>query len=197
MGANATVFDAGFWASRASWGREAGLGAAFRSLATFLLTDDRAGRDQSARASLAARRDRSARNPRRPEPRGRQSPGRAPARTRPAAGDPSCAASCASSFWQRSCRASRRRTVCPTSRCSTWRLSLEVPEVVGDHAQGVSARAQGGRRRSAFDEQASYRPRGIDDYGRLETEILEPMEDAYEFVREIGTGISHHFGAFG
>ena len=48
-----------------------------------------------------------------------------------------------------------------------------------------------------FDEQASYRPRGIDDYGRLETEILEPMEQSYEFVREIGTGIAHHFGAFG
>ena len=37
----------------------------------------------------------------------------------------------------------------------------------------------------------------IDDYGRLETEILEPMEQAYEIVREIGTGISHHWGAFG
>ena len=48
-----------------------------------------------------------------------------------------------------------------------------------------------------FDEQATYRPHGIDDYGRLETEILTSMEAAYEFVREIGTGISHHFGAFG
>ncbi len=49
----------------------------------------------------------------------------------------------------------------------------------------------------AFEEKASYRPRGIDDYGRLETEIFAPMEQAYEFIREIGTGISHHFGAFG
>ena len=40
-------------------------------------------------------------------------------------------------------------------------------------------------------------PKGIDDYGRIETEILEPMEQAYEAIREIGTGISHHFGAFG
>jgi phosphoenolpyruvate carboxylase len=43
MGANATVFDAGFWASRASWGREEALQAAFRSLATHLLSDDRCG----------------------------------------------------------------------------------------------------------------------------------------------------------
>ena len=50
---------------------------------------------------------------------------------------------------------------------------------------------------AAYDEAASYRPRGIDDYARLETEILEPMERSYEFVREIGSGISHHFGAFG
>ncbi len=44
-------------------------------------------------------------------------------------------------------------------------------------------------------EAATYRPHGIDDYGRVETEILTPMEEAYEFIREIGTGISHHFGA--
>jgi hypothetical protein len=50
---------------------------------------------------------------------------------------------------------------------------------------------------AAYDEKATYRPRGIDDYGRLETEILEPMETAYQFIREIGTGISHHVGAFG
>ena len=43
MGANATVFDAGFWASRASWGREEALEPAFRSLATYLLKEDRAG----------------------------------------------------------------------------------------------------------------------------------------------------------
>ena len=50
---------------------------------------------------------------------------------------------------------------------------------------------------AAFDEPATYLPQGIDDYGRIETEILEPMEAAYEIVREIGTGISHHWGAFG
>lgn len=50
---------------------------------------------------------------------------------------------------------------------------------------------------AAYDESASYRPHGIDDYGRLETEILVPMEKSYELIREIGTGITHHFGAFG
>jgi phosphoenolpyruvate carboxylase len=49
----------------------------------------------------------------------------------------------------------------------------------------------------AFQEPASYRPYSIDDYARIETEILAPMEEAYEFVREIGTGITHHWGAFG
>ena len=43
-------------------------------------------------------------------------------------------------------------------------------------------------------EQASHRWRGIDDYARLETEILTSMESSDEFMREIGTGIAHHFG---
>ena len=81
----------------------------------------------------------------------------------------------------------------------TMALGLEIPEVISIMRQafphGQKALAAGGE--AAFDEQASYRPRGIDDYGRLETEIFAPMEEAYEFVREIGTGISHHFGAFG
>ncbi|MEO1280800.1 MAG: phosphoenolpyruvate carboxylase, partial [Pseudomonadota bacterium] len=42
MGANAAVFDAGFWASRASWGREPELETAFRTLSTTLLADTRA-----------------------------------------------------------------------------------------------------------------------------------------------------------
>ena len=43
MAANAMVFDAGLWAARASWGREQTLNAAFRTLATHLLPDDRQG----------------------------------------------------------------------------------------------------------------------------------------------------------
>ena len=77
-------------------------------------------------------------------------------------------------------------------------LGLEIPDVIAIMRQafphGTKDLAGGV---AAFDEPASYRPRGIDDYGRLETEIFAPMEEAYEFVREIGTGISHHFGAFG
>src|SRR5690606_14645180 len=42
MGANAIIFDAGFWASRASWGREPHLESAFRTLSTALLSDSRA-----------------------------------------------------------------------------------------------------------------------------------------------------------
>jgi len=75
-------------------------------------------------------------------------------------------------------------------------LSLEIPEVVSIMRTAFPHEQKQGTV-SGFDEQASYRPRGIDDYGRLETEIFKPMEEAYEFVREIGTGISHHFGAFG
>ena len=66
------------------------------------------------------------------------------------------------------------------------------------NAAGVpAAHARGAATRARIAEAATYRPQGIDDYGRIETEILEPMEEAYEFVREIGTGISHHLGAFG
>jgi phosphoenolpyruvate carboxylase len=78
-------------------------------------------------------------------------------------------------------------------------LSLEIPEVLSVLRKAFPHGAKQLDEQSApsFDEQATYRPRGIDDYARLETEILTPMEIAYEFVREIGTGISHHFGAFG
>lgn len=78
-------------------------------------------------------------------------------------------------------------------------LSLEVPEVVAIMRKAFphEHKLSGTDATVAFDEPASYRPRGIDDYGRLETEIFKPMEEAYEFVRDVGTGISHHFGAFG
>ena len=76
-------------------------------------------------------------------------------------------------------------------------LTLEVPDVLAFMRQAFPHIAGAGANSGAFDEQATYRPRGIDDYGRIETEILAPMEQAYEAVREIGTGIAHHFGAFG
>ena len=74
---------------------------------------------------------------------------------------------------------------------------LDVPDVVAFMRQAFPHRASVANDALGYDEKATYRPRGIDDYGRLETEILEPMEQTYEFIREIGTGISHHFGAFG
>ena len=74
---------------------------------------------------------------------------------------------------------------------------LDVPEVVAFIRQAFPHTHKGATDGTGFEEKASYRPRGIDDYGRLETEILEPMETSWQFIREIGTGISHHFGAFG
>ena len=76
-------------------------------------------------------------------------------------------------------------------------LGLEIPEVLQVMRQAFPRRVDDPHDDDAFLEQATYLPKGIDDYGRIETEILEPMEQAYELVREIGTGISHHWGAFG
>ena len=61
-------------------------------------------------------------------------------------------------------------------------LSLEIPEVVSIMRKAFPHDLKGGvpDGNSGFDEQATYRPRGIDDYGRLETEIFKPMEQAYE-----------------
>jgi phosphoenolpyruvate carboxylase len=76
-------------------------------------------------------------------------------------------------------------------------LSLEIPEVISVMRMAFPKRSASKTAAVRFDEPATYLPQGSDDYGRLETEILEPMEQAFEFIREIGTGISHHFGAFG
>jgi phosphoenolpyruvate carboxylase len=77
-------------------------------------------------------------------------------------------------------------------------LMLDVPAVVEEMRKAFPRRsAHAADDGSQYAEKATYRPHGIDDYGRVETEILAPMEQAYELIREIGTGISHHFGAFG
>src|SRR5690606_21824270 len=76
-------------------------------------------------------------------------------------------------------------------------LGLEIPEVLQVMRQAFPRRVDDPHDDDMFLEKATYLPKGIDDYGRIETEILEPMEKAYELVREIGTGISHHWGAFG
>jgi phosphoenolpyruvate carboxylase len=76
-------------------------------------------------------------------------------------------------------------------------LTLDIPEVIKVVRLAFPRRSGNEHDDAAFMEKATYLPKGIDDYGRIETEILEPMEKAYELVREIGTGISHHWGAFG
>ena len=55
-------------------------------------------------------------------------------------------------------------------------LSLEIPEVLSILRKAFPHDAKSLAGEMRFDEQASYRPRGIDDYARLETEILTPME---------------------
>ena len=197
MGANATVFDAGFWAARASWGREVALQSAFRTLATHLLPDDRQGAINELVHLLrldaidlhAILEDQALEG------------GKVPDENRL---ELDLLQSIRLALIMRIfILAAQLPRFTPQDGLSHGQvlemaLGLEIPEVVAilrkafPHGTKDSDAAAPG-----FDEQASYRPRGIDDYGRLETEILEPMERAYEFVREIGSGISHHFGAFG
>ncbi len=198
MGANATVFDAGFWASRASWGKEQALNSAFRTLATHLLPDDRQGDINQLVHHLrldaidlhAILEDLNIEG------------GKVPDENRL---ELDLLQSIRLALIMRIfILAAQLPRFAPQdglshSQVLEMALSLEIPEVVGimrkAFPHGTKAKAAGGA--SGIEEQASYRPRGIDDYARLETEILTPMEASYEFVREIGTGISHHFGAFG
>ena len=76
-------------------------------------------------------------------------------------------------------------------------LSLDIPEVVDFMRQVFPYRSASTITGEEYEEKATYRPHGVDEYGRLEHELLAPMQETYEQVREIGTGISHHFGAFG
>ncbi|MBR2535286.1 MAG: phosphoenolpyruvate carboxylase [Hyphomicrobium sp.] len=198
MGANATVFDAGFWASRASWGREQALQSAFRTLATYLLPDDRQGSINELVHHLrldaidlhGILEDQNIEGGKVPDANRLELDLLQAIRL--------------ALIMRIFILAAQLPRFAPQDGLSHGQvlemaLNLEIPDVVGimrkafPHGTKASAEANGAR----FDEQASYRPRGIDDYGRLETEILEPMERSYEFVREIGSGISHHFGAFG
>ena len=195
MGANAYVFDAGFWASRASWGREAHLESAFRTLSRFLLTDPRASTINGLMHHLRLDAiDLHAIL----EVLGIEA-GKIPDDTRLEL-DLLQAIRLALIMHvfiiaARLPRISARNDI-TYGRLLEMSLSLEVPEVVNfmrenfpRHAQDVDDQA--------FSEKASYTPQGIAEYSRLEEELLSPMEETYEFIREIGTGISHHFGAFG
>ncbi|MBX9925066.1 MAG: phosphoenolpyruvate carboxylase, partial [Hyphomicrobiaceae bacterium] len=196
MGANATVFDPGFWASRASWGREEPLQPAFRVLSTYLLDDDRSG--SINRFVHHLRLDSIDLH-----------------QIMIAAGYGNVNELDESRLELDVLQAIRLALImrvmilaAQLPRFSPQNdtdhkqllgraLALDVPEVVAFIRQAFPHTRKGAADGSGLDEKATYRPRGIDDYGRLETEILEPMETAWEFVREIGTGISHHFGAFG
>ena len=198
MSANATVFDAGFWASRASWGKEEHLEAAFRSLATYLLTDKRCGAINQLVHHLrldaidlhAILEDQSLEGGRVPDEHRLELDLLQAIRL--------------ALIMRIFILAAQLPRFTPQDGLShdqvlAMALGLEIPEVIAIMRQAFphGAKDLAGVGEAAFDEQASYRPRGIDDYGRLETEIFAPMEEAFEFVREIGTGISHHFGAFG
>lgn len=196
MGANATVFDAGFWASRASWGREESLEPAFRSLATYLLKDDRCASinqlvhhlrlDAIDLHAILENQDMSG--------------GKVPDEHRLELD--LLQAIRLAAIMRIFILAAQLPRFTPQDGLSyeqvlDMALSLEIPEVVSIMRKAFPHEQRAADASASFDEPASYRPRGIDDYGRLENEIFQPMEEAYEFVREIGTGISHHFGAFG
>ncbi|MGH1419172.1 MAG: phosphoenolpyruvate carboxylase [Hyphomicrobiaceae bacterium] len=195
MGANASIFDAGFWASRASWGREEGLESAFRDLSEFLLNDQR---DVSIKNLTHHLRLDAIHLHQILEEIGLKG-GKIPDDTRLEL-DLLHAVRLAliMRIFILSAQLPRfaPRNDMSRDQLMALALGLDVPEVLSfiretfphDRAKDFEGR---------FDEASTYRPHGIDDYGRLETEILLPMEEAYDFVREIGTGISHHMGAFG
>ena len=195
MGANAYIFDAGFWASRASWGREPHLEPAFRTLSRYLLTDQRASTINGLMHHLRLDAiDLHAIM----EVLGIEA-GKIPDDTRLEL-DLLQAIRLALIMRvfiiaARLPRISARNDI-TFERLLEMSLSLEVPEVVTfmrenfpRHAQNVDD--------DAFLEKATYAPQGVAEYSRLEAELLTPLEETYEFIREIGTGISHHFGAFG
>ena len=195
MGANAMVFDPGFWASRASWGREEALQPAFRVLAGYFLNDDRATSinklvhhlrldsiDLHAIMTEAGYGNVNQLDEARLELDVLQA----------------IRLALIMRVFILAAQLPRFAPQNDTSHTTMLdrALGLDVPDVVAFMRQAFPHRVST-TDGAGYDEKATYRPRGIDDYGRLETEILEPMENAYEFIREIGTGISHHFGAFG
>lgn len=195
MGANAIIFDPGFWAWRASWGREPALDPAFRSLASLLLTDDRNGEINSLVHHLRLDAvDLHAML----EEIGIEG-GKIPDDTRL---ELDLLQAVRLALIMRVFILAAQMPRFATREISHRQLfelalMLDVPAVVAEMRQAFPRRMELGGDGAQYVEKATYRPHGIDDYGRVETEILAPMEEAYELIREIGTGISHHFGAFG
>jgi phosphoenolpyruvate carboxylase len=196
VGANAIPFDAGFWASRASWGREPHLEGAFKTLASRLLNDDRARQINGLAHYLrldaidlhSMLEDIGLEGGKIPDDHRLELDLLQAIRL--------------ALIMRIFILAAQLPRFTPTNEVShdeifRSALALEIPDVVAVMRQAFPRRTTAAYDAAAFTEQATYLPKGIDDYGRIETEILEPLEQAYEFVREIGTGISHHWGAFG
>jgi phosphoenolpyruvate carboxylase len=196
VGANAIPFDAGFWGLRAAWGREPQHEAPFKTLAARLLEDDRAGAINGLAHHLrldaielhALLEDIGLEGGKIPDDVRLELDLLQAIRL-----------TLIMRIFILAAQLPRFTTVNDVSYEQIFRqaLALEIPEVVGFMRQAFPHRPRAAADASAFQEPASYRPQSIDDYGRLETEILAPMEEAYEVVREIGTGTSHHWGAFG
>ncbi len=196
VGANAIPFDAGFWALRASWGREPQHEAAFKTLAAHLLEDERAGAINGLAHHLrldaielhSILEDIGLEGGKIPDDHRLELDLLQAIRL--------------ALIMRIFILAAQLPRFTPTNEVSYAdifgrALALEIPDVVAVVRQAFPRRISAASDAAAFNEPATYLPQGIDDYGRIETEILEPMEAAYEMVREIGTGISHHWGAFG
>jgi phosphoenolpyruvate carboxylase len=196
VGANAAPFDAGFWALRASWGREPDHVAAFKRLAANLLEDDRAGAINGLAHYLrldaielhSILEDIGLEGGKIPDDHRLELDLLQAVRL-----------TLIMRIFILAAQLPRFTQTNEVSHDQIFRqaLALEIPEVIGFMRQAFPRRVQAERSSAAFDETATYFPHSIEDYGRIETEILEPMEQAYELVREIGTGITHHWGAFG
>jgi phosphoenolpyruvate carboxylase len=196
VGANAMIFDPGFWAQRASWAREPHLEGAFKFLAERLLEDDRAqkiiGLAHYLRLDAIELHGIL-------EELGLEG-GKIPDDHRLELD--LLQAIRAALIMRIFILTAQLPRFTPTNEVTHDQivgqaLSLDIPEVIKVVRLAFPRRSGDAHDDAAFNEKATYLPKGIDDYGRIETEILEPMEKAYELVREIGTGISHHWGAFG
>lgn len=196
MTANALVFDAGFWASRASWGQEPELDPAFRRLATRLLQDDRSG----AIIGLAHHLRLDAVELHNLLEDIGIDGGKIPDDDRLEL-DVLHAVRLALIMRifilaAQLPRFSAKNEVSP-EQVLDWALTLDIQQLTPFMRSAFPRTSDADADDARYLEKATYRPQSMEDYGRLEDEIIQPIEESYELIREIGTGISHHFGAFG
>ena len=75
-------------------------------------------------------------------------------------------------------------------------LAMDVPEAVAllkevfpaDVIEGSSA---------TFDEDANYLPGETGGYSTMHQQLIEPMAESYDVLRQISVAVSHHFRAHG